>query len=134
MVAHWGMSERLGPVAYRTSEDHPFLGREIMQEHREFSEHTAQVIDEEVARMLHGAADRAQQMLLEHRAELDALSKALEEKEALDQADIEQILGPCANVLPSLNGTPTTAEENGQPPRAGVAEPTAAAPGKSKPD
>ena len=49
MVTHWGMSERLGPVAFRTSEEHPFLGKEI-DEQREFSEHTAQVIDEEVSR------------------------------------------------------------------------------------
>src|SRR5581483_9184556 len=42
MVAHWGMSERLGPVSYRTSEEHPFLGREIYEQ-REFSEHTAQI-------------------------------------------------------------------------------------------
>jgi cell division protease FtsH len=45
MVTAWGMSERLGPVAYRTSEEHPFLGKEIYEQ-REFSEHTAQVIDE----------------------------------------------------------------------------------------
>ena len=51
MVTHWGMSERLGPVAFRDSEDHPFLGRE-MAEPRRFSEHTAQVIDEEVSRLL----------------------------------------------------------------------------------
>ncbi len=48
MVAHWGMSERLGPVAYRSSEEHPFLGREIYEQ-REFSENTAQLIDEEVS-------------------------------------------------------------------------------------
>ena len=58
MVAHWGMSERLGPVAYRTSEEHPFLGREIYEQ-REFSEHTAQLIDEEVSRILHEADARA---------------------------------------------------------------------------
>ena len=42
MVTAWGMSERLGPVAYRTSEEHPFLGKEI-HEQREFSEHTRAV-------------------------------------------------------------------------------------------
>ncbi len=55
MVTAWGMSERLGPVAYRTSEEHPFLGKEF-HEQREFSEHTAQLIDEEVSRILHAAA------------------------------------------------------------------------------
>src|SRR5262249_5420176 len=51
MVTHWGMSERIGPVAYHTTEDHPFLGREIAQHERQYSEHTAQVIDEEVIKI-----------------------------------------------------------------------------------
>ena len=73
MVTHWGMSERLGPVAFRDGEDHPFLGRE-MAEPRRFSEHTAQVIDEEVSRLLRDAADKATAMLNEHRDKLDALA------------------------------------------------------------
>ena len=67
MVTHWGMSERLGPVAFRDSEEHPFLGKE-MATSRQFSEHTAQVIDEEVIRILREAADRAETMLRENRA------------------------------------------------------------------
>ena len=47
MVTQWGMSERLGTVAFRHGEEHPFLGREIAQP-RDFSEHTAQIIDEEI--------------------------------------------------------------------------------------
>ena len=78
MVTHWGMSERLGPVAFRDSEDHPFLGRE-MAEPRRFSEHTAQVIDEEVSRLLRDAADKATAMLKQHREKLDMLAKKLEE-------------------------------------------------------
>ncbi len=58
MVTHWGMSELLGPVTFRDSEEHPFLGREIA-EPRRFSEHTAQLIDEEVSRILRAASDRA---------------------------------------------------------------------------
>jgi cell division protease FtsH len=96
MVTAWGMSERLGPVAYRTSEEHPFLGKEIYEQ-REFSEHSAQLIDEEVARILHAAAVRATQLLTEHRAELDTLADALEKQEVLDQQEIEQLLGPSIN-------------------------------------
>jgi cell division protease FtsH len=96
MVTAWGMSERLGPVAYRTSEEHPFLGKEIYEQ-REFSEHSAQLIDEEVARILHAAAVRATQLLTEHRAELDKLADALEKQEVLDQQEIEQLLGPSIN-------------------------------------
>ena len=77
MVTHWGMSERLGPVAFRAHEEHPFLGRE-MSEPREFSEHTAQVIDEEIVRILREASKRAEDLLQEHRDKLDALASALD--------------------------------------------------------
>ena len=103
MVTAWGMSERLGPVAYRTSEEHPFLGKEIY-EHREFSEHSARLIDEEVARILHAASDRAHKLLTEHRAELEKLADALEEHEVLDEKEIEEILGPSINKRAESNG------------------------------
>jgi len=93
MVTHWGMSERLGPVAFRDSEEHPFLGREIAQP-RQFSEATAQLIDEEVGRILRAAAERACEMLTEHRRELDTLAHALAEEETLDEAAIEALIGP----------------------------------------
>ena len=92
MVTHWGMSERLGPVAFRDSEDHPFLGRE-MAEPRRFSEHTAQVIDEEVSRLLREAADRATDLLTRNRDKLNALAQRLEEVETLDEAEIENLIG-----------------------------------------
>jgi cell division protease FtsH len=111
MVTAWGMSERLGPVAYRTGEEHPFLGKEIY-EHREFSEHTAQLIDEEVARILRAAGDRATELLKEHRDKLDALATALEKAEVLDDQEVTALIGPSAN--PGTNGrsfSPTSAEE-----------------------
>ena len=95
MVTHWGMSERLGPVAFRDSEEHPFLGREIA-EPRRFSEHTAQLIDEEVSRILRAASDRALEMLTQHREQLECLAKALEAEETLDDVAIEKLLGPPA--------------------------------------
>jgi cell division protease FtsH len=103
MVTAWGMSERLGPVAYRTSEDHPFLGKEI-HEQREFSEHSAQLIDEEVAKILHAAAHRASKLLTDNRAQLEKLSDALEQQEVLDEHEIEQLLGPSVNKRADTNG------------------------------
>jgi len=94
MVTHWGMSERLGPVAYHDSEDHPFLGREIAQHERRFSEHTAQVIDEEVAKILHAAEDRAKQTLEQHDDKLQSLAEALLEREVLDEDEIRELIGP----------------------------------------
>ncbi len=93
MVTHWGMSERLGPVAFRAEEDHPFLGKE-MAEPREFSEHTARVIDEEIVRILRRAADEAEQMLSKNRDTLDRLAAELEKQETLDEQQIEALIGP----------------------------------------
>jgi cell division protease FtsH len=108
MVTHWGMSERLGPVTFRDSEDHPFLGREIA-EPRRFSEHTAQLIDEEVSRILRGSFDRAMEILAEHRDKLECLAKALEIEETLDDVAIEKLLGP-----PAWKGVDVAAGNNGK--------------------
>jgi cell division protease FtsH len=105
MVTHWGMSERVGPVAYRTSEEHPFLGKEIMEQ-REFSEHMAQLIDEEVARILHESADRARILLNKNRDQLDQLANALAEHEVLDNREIEELIGPSPTRGISSNGKP----------------------------
>jgi cell division protease FtsH len=105
MVTAWGMSERLGPVNYQTAEEHPFLGKEF-HEQRQFSEHTAQAIDEEVARILHSAADQAYDLLKQHRQQLDKLAKALEDQEELDESEIEALLGPSINKTADRNGQP----------------------------
>ncbi len=95
MVMHWGMSERLGPVAFRADEAHPFLGKEIAVP-REFSEHTARVIDEETMRIIREAFDCAVDVLRKNRDKLDRLAEALEEKEELDERAIEELIGPPA--------------------------------------
>ena len=97
MVTHWGMSERLGPVAYHIGEDHPFLGREIAQHERQFSEHTAQVIDEEVDKILHAAEDLAKRTLQQHADKLTTLAEALLEREVLDESEIAELIGPSVN-------------------------------------
>ncbi len=97
MVTHWGMSERLGPVAYHISEDHPFLGREFAQRDRQFSEHTAQVIDEEVEKILHAAEDLAKRTIQQNSDKLSALANALMEREVLDEKDIAELIGPSVN-------------------------------------
>jgi cell division protease FtsH len=95
MVAHWGMSERVGPVACATSNEHPFLGRDVYEQ-REFSEATARIIDEEVSRLLSEAAERATKLLSDHRDKLDSLAGALETREMLDDTEVVDIIGPAA--------------------------------------
>lgn len=92
MVTRWGMSTVIGPVAFRDSEEHPFLGKE-MHESRDYSEETARVIDQEVQRFMTLADKRAVQTLIDNRDKLDAMTKALVEKESLDQNEIAEIIG-----------------------------------------
>ncbi len=92
MVTRWGMSPAIGPVAFHDGEEHPFLGKE-MHEQREYSDETARVIDSEVHKFLVQADRRAIEVLTEHRDKLDALTKALIEKESLDQDEIAAIIG-----------------------------------------
>jgi cell division protease FtsH len=93
MVSHWGMSERVGPVACHGSNEHPFLGRDVYEQ-REYGEHTAQIIDEEVSRLLGEGATRATALLSEHRGKLDRLAGELESREMLDDTEVVEIIGP----------------------------------------
>ncbi|MDA0255974.1 MAG: ATP-dependent zinc metalloprotease FtsH [Planctomycetota bacterium] len=93
MVAHWGMSDKLGPVSCQSSQEHPFLGRDVYEQ-REFSENTAQIIDEEVARFLGEAAERAATLLSDNRDKLDRLAGELESREMLDDTEVVEIIGP----------------------------------------
>jgi cell division protease FtsH len=92
MVTQCGMSDRVGPVFIRDSEEHPFLGRE-MSEPRDHSEHTAQLIDEEVGRILREADDLAFRLLEAHRDELERVTEALIEREVLSVSEIEELVG-----------------------------------------
>ncbi len=92
MVAHWGMSEVIGPVAFRQGEEHPFLGKEI-HEQREFSEETARIIDQEVQRFLARASETAVKLLTGRRDDLDRLAQALLQKESLGRNEMNELLG-----------------------------------------
>jgi cell division protease FtsH len=92
MVTHWGMSEKLGPVAFRRGEEHIFLGREMTQQ-RDFSEHTAQIIDDEISDLLKDIEQNITALLGQHRPELESLANALLDKETLGVDEIKAICG-----------------------------------------
>ncbi|HEY6563678.1 MAG TPA: AAA family ATPase, partial [Pirellulaceae bacterium] len=93
MVTKWGMSKRLGPVSYKLSDHDPFLGREMHQQ-RQFSEHTMQVIDEEVAASLLRAERKAFDLLNHHRDDLEVLARELVKQEEISEAEIRELIGP----------------------------------------
>lgn len=107
MVAQWGMSDQLGPVGYRQGEEHVFLGREMAQQ-RDFSEQTAQLVDEEVRNLVRTLEQRAEKLLSEHQERLRALAHRLLEREVLEADEIGSIVGPGAEASDASTGSHST--------------------------
>ena len=91
MVCQWGMSDDLGMVEYGDHQEHKFLARD-MTATRSYSEDTAQKIDSEVKRLIDTAYNKAREMLLSHREELDLIAHALLEYETLDASHIKDLM------------------------------------------
>lgn len=90
MISEWGMNENIGPITYRETEQN-FLGQEHASA-REYSDHTAEVIDEEVSKLIKANEARALSVLREKREKLEALADALLEHETLDEDEIKALL------------------------------------------
>jgi cell division protease FtsH len=93
MVAHYGMSERLGPVYFEHHVEHPFLGKRVATEGGA-SDVTAHAIERETQRLMGEALGAARAIASQHRAALDRLSRALLERETLELAALEEVLAP----------------------------------------
>jgi cell division protease FtsH len=92
MVCEFGMSERLGALQLGNRSRNPFLGRDYYSEDRDYSEEVAQIIDEEVRRIVESAHKRAKDLLLSHRQQLDAIVEALLDRETLDREEFLAVL------------------------------------------
>jgi cell division protease FtsH len=90
MVREWGMSERVGPMAWG-SQGMVFLGEDLMHS-RDYSDETSRVIDEETERILRDQEERAKKVLAVHRRGLDLLAAALLEKETVDGAEVARLI------------------------------------------
>ncbi len=101
MVCEWGMSDVLGPVAFGKKEEELFLGREVTK-HDEYSEKTAQLIDDEIKRIVNKGKERAERILRENIDLLHKLSKELLEREILDAEEIRMIMN--GEELPAVKG------------------------------
>jgi cell division protease FtsH len=91
MVCEWGMSDKLGPLAYGRRDEQVFLGREIGHQ-RDYSEATANLIDDEVRLIIDTQLERARRLLNEYRDVLEALSLALLERETLDADQVDILI------------------------------------------
>jgi cell division protease FtsH len=103
MVTEYGMSDKLGPMAYGHKEEMVFLGRDL-GEQRNYSEVVAVEIDSEVRRLVTTAFARAKEILEKHRERLVLISERLVTEETLDKGQFEALLGLSpleASMLPS---------------------------------
>jgi cell division protease FtsH len=91
MVCEWGMSEKLGPLTFGQKEEQIFLGREFTQ-HRDYSEETARLIDNEVRTIVSQSYEKAKGILQRNMAILHQLANSLLEKEVLDGRQIDSII------------------------------------------
>lgn len=111
MVCEWGMSEKMGPLAYGAKEEEIFLGREITRS-KNYSETTAVLIDEEIKYIVSTGMDRAERILAENIDTLHRLAKVLLEREILDGEEIDKVIR--GEELPPVEKQ-TNGETQGQP-------------------
>jgi cell division protease FtsH len=132
MVTQFGMSDRIGPIAVGDREAEIFLGREVVQR-RETSERTAEMVDDEVKRILTSAYERARVILTERRVGLDRLAAALLERETLDRDEVILVID--GKELPPVARPPSAvAADPGQRKPAAPAQPVRGVLGNPPPE
>jgi cell division protease FtsH len=93
MVAHYGMSERVGPTYHDHRAEHPFLGRRVAADGGT-SDATIHVVEQETRRLLDDARRVASDTIAQQRPALDRLVAALLETETLERDELDRLLGP----------------------------------------
>jgi cell division protease FtsH len=91
MVTRWGLSERLGPLAYSEDEGEVFLGRSVTR-HKTVSEETSHLIDEEIRSVIDRNYERAERILRENLDKLHLMAEALMTYETIDRHQIDDIM------------------------------------------
>jgi len=91
MVTEWGMSNKLGPIAYGENEQEIFLGHSVTQK-KSVSEHTAQEIDKEVKRIIIESQKKARLIIKKNIKQLHRLAKGLLKHETLNREEINDII------------------------------------------
>jgi cell division protease FtsH len=129
MVREWGMSERIGPMAWG-SQGQVFLGEDLMTT-RDYSDETARIIDEEVEAILRRCEQRCHDLLTEYRASLDLVAKALLEHETISGSEVRRLVAlghdttPFPGSADTEAGEPETAIAPASPYEEGAAPPSA---------
>jgi cell division protease FtsH len=106
MVNEWGMSDRLGMIRYNANENEEvFLGHSVTKS-KNLSDHTAQMVDEEIRKIVDTAYTRAQTILTDHADQLEKLAQALLEYETLSGDEIKTLLIDGGEITRATDETP----------------------------
>ena len=105
MVAHFGMSDAVGPVFYEHHAEHPFLGQRLASDSA-LGDAASNLVDAEVQRVLAAAAAEAKALVEQHRGKLDRLVAALIEHETVEQEEIARLLADPAGPQRGESATP----------------------------
>ncbi|MGQ9887759.1 MAG: ATP-dependent zinc metalloprotease FtsH [Aggregatilineales bacterium] len=105
MVTQFGMSDLLGPRTFGSGSGSLFLGREMFEQ-RDYSEHAAEQIDDEVKRIVETAYNRAKSILMENLDKLHKLASVLIEQETLDRSAFEEIMADSASAPTNVDAAP----------------------------
>jgi cell division protease FtsH len=111
MVCEWGMSEDLGPMTFGKKNEEIFLGREI-QSHRDYSETTAKLIDEEVVKIIRKAEKSADNILRKNEKILHAMANALLKHETINHNDVQKLIDGKILRRRKMNGSANTVKNN----------------------
>ncbi|MBK8537463.1 MAG: ATP-dependent zinc metalloprotease FtsH [Candidatus Competibacteraceae bacterium] len=120
MVTKWGLSDRLGPLTYSEDDGEVFLGRSVTR-HKNVSDGTAHVIDEEIHATVNRNYRRSEQLLRDHLDQLHAMAEALIKYETIDADQIDDIMAgrpprepvePTADQEPSSAGSPVNLDKD----------------------
>jgi cell division protease FtsH len=113
MVTKWGLSDRLGPLTYSEDDGEVFLGRSVTR-HKNVSDETAHVIDEEIRTVINRNYQRSEGLLRDNLDKLHAMADALIKYETIDSEQIDDIMAGRAPREPADTSTdqepPTTGE------------------------
>ena len=119
MVTEFGFSEKLGPLRYKDNDEEIFLGHSVTQ-HKNTSEATAKMIDEEVRKFIDIAEKRAREILIDKADDLETLGQALLEYESLSGTDVADLLAGRGVSRPDEDETPPEGGRKSSVPKAGA--------------
>ncbi len=91
MVTKYGMSDRIGPILYGSESNEVFIGRDLTTQ-RDYSEHVAAMIDEEIKKIIDDAYAKAEQILADHEKEVRLIAESLLEKDRLSGMDFDRLM------------------------------------------